>query len=87
MPIKQSAQKALRQSKKRTARNMAAKFAATKMVKELKKKLETKDKTGALELLPKAVQALDKAAKIGVLTRNAASRRKSKLQRAVNKIA
>lgn len=86
MPIKKSAKKALRQTKKRTAQNQAVKVGLKKAIKELQKKIAAKDKTGAAALMPKVTKVLDKAAKVYVIKRNAAARYKSRLQKAVNKI-
>lgn len=87
MPIKRSAQKALRQTKKRTVKNQAVKSGVKKAIKELGRKIAAaKDKKDATELMPKVTQALDKAAKVHVLNANAAARYKSRLQKAINKI-
>lgn len=86
MPIKRSAQKALRQTKTRTARNRSVKIGVKKAIKELEKKIAAQDKKGAMEVMPRLSQALDKAAKVHILTANAAARYKSRLQKAVNKI-
>ena len=86
MPIKKSAQKALRQTKKRTARNAAVKIKFRRIVKDLERKIASKDKSGMRELMPKAAKVLDKAVKNHILTKNAAARKKSRLQKAINKI-
>lgn len=79
MPITQSAKKALRQNKRRRVRNLAATAAWKKAVKQAKK--TPRDK----ELLARAYQALDKAAKRGVIKKNTASRKKSRLTRLIAK--
>ncbi len=86
MPIKRSAEKALRQTKRRTAKNQSVKIGVKKTIKELEKKLAAKDKKAVRELMPKVAQVLDKAAKVKVLNKNTAARQKSRLQKAVNKI-
>ncbi len=73
-----SALKRLRQTEKRTLRNRAVKS----RVKTLVKKART---TGDPEALRAAVKALDKAAAKGILHRNAAARRKSRLMRALQR--
>lgn len=75
MPITQSAKKALRQNKRRRARNLARARAWKEAVKQAKKTPHNK------ELLARAYQALDKAAKRGVIKKNTASRKKSRLAR------
>ena len=87
MPIKKSAKKALRQTKKRTVKNRTVKVGVKRVLKELKKKIAAKDTKGALELMPQVAKVLDKAAKVNVIKKNAAARYKSRLQKAVDKIA
>lgn len=79
MPITQSAKKALRQNKRRHARNLARSRAWKEAAKQAKKTPHNK------ELLTRAYQALDKAAKHGVIKKNAASRKKSRLARLIAK--
>lgn len=79
MPITQSAKKALRQTRRRTIRNLRRKEAYQRAVKQIQKLLAAKRIPEAEALVPQAYQALDKAAKTGVLKKNAAARRKSRL--------
>ncbi|MBI2096840.1 MAG: 30S ribosomal protein S20 [Candidatus Sungbacteria bacterium] len=81
MPITQSAKKALRQSKRRAARNLTKKNAykaAVKKARALALAGKTKEATAALSL---AYKALDKAAKTNVISKNTAARKKSRLVR------
>ncbi len=82
MPITQSAKKAVRGSLRKKAFNDQRK----KVMKELIKKIEKTakaDKAGALKMLPTAFQAIDKAAQKGVIKKNNAARKKSRLSRLV----
>lgn len=79
MPITQSAKKALRQNKRRHTRNLAAAAAWKKAMKQAKKMPQNK------EFLSRAYQALDKAVKTGVMKKNTASRKKSRLARSITK--
>lgn len=79
MPITKSAKKALRQSKKRRKVNINRKIAVKNVVKEIKKLLSSNKKEEALKLVPKAYKAFDKSAKRGVIKKNTASRKKSRL--------
>ena len=81
MPIKKSAKKALRQSKRRRIRNLKRKTAAKDVVKKIKKLIVAKKIKEAEKLVPLAYKAIDKAAKTGVIKKNTASRRKSRLIR------
>ncbi len=85
MPNTNSARKALRQTKKLTKLNLKAKNAYKDAVKATKKALEAgKDATEAAKLTQKK---LDKAAKRGVLKKNTAARKLSRLMKKVNAVA
>lgn len=86
MPITKSAKKSLRQSKKRRARNIRQKEAFKDIIKNIQKLVLENKKKEAEKLLPKAYKAIDKAAKTGVIKKNTADRRKSRLTKLVNKI-
>jgi small subunit ribosomal protein S20 len=86
MPITSSAKKALRSSKRKRLVNLAAKEKMNKTVKEVKKLVVNKSKEGTKEALTLAYKALDKAAKKGVIKKNAASRKKSRLAKAIKKL-
>lgn len=79
MPVIKSAKKALRQSKRRRARNLIRIHAFRNAAKEVRKLFAAGKKDEARALLPNAYQALDKAAKTGVIKKNAAARAKSRL--------
>ena len=85
MPIKASAKKALRQSRKRHIRNLKRKEAAKDIVKKIKKLIVAKKIEEAKKLIPLAYKAIDKSAKTGVIKKNAASRKKSRLMKLLNK--
>jgi small subunit ribosomal protein S20 len=73
-----SAQKAMRQTERRTAHNRAARSAVRTFVKKASLAVsEPSDDTA--EIIRQAVKALDKAAKRGIIHPNAAARRKSRL--------
>ena len=86
-PIIKSAKKALRQSKKKNVLNVRTKNKMKKIVKGLRVFVEEKKIEDAKKILPKAYKAVDKAAKRGVIKKNTASRKKSRLTKAVNKIS
>ena len=76
MPNIRSAAKALRQSKKRYARNLAKKKAYKMSFKGLSK-LVPVSKSEAQKLLPGVYQKIDKAVKAGIIKPNKAARLKS----------
>ena len=55
-----------------------------KGIKEIKKLVAQKNKGEAIKLLPNAYKSIDKAAKRGVIKKNAAARKKSRLTAMVN---
>ena len=80
MPIIKSAKKALRQSIKRKAVNDRRAKAMKDAIKKVERTVKEK-KADAVKLLPSAFAAIDKAAKRGVIKKNTASRKKSRLAR------
>ncbi len=79
-----SAKKAIRQSERRRVFNLRRLRAMKAAIKEVKKLAAAKD-SKALELLHVAYKAIDKAAKRGVIKKNTAARKKSRLAKLVNK--
>lgn len=77
MPIIKSAKKAQRQNIKRRKLNLQY----LKKMRELGKKIK-EDKT----LLPQLYKALDKAVKRGVIKKNAAARKKSRITKLLSKV-
>lgn len=86
MPVTKSAKKALRQSRKKRLFNLRRSRKMKALVKEVRDLIKDKNKEEALKILPKAYQAIDKAAKRGVIKKNTASRKKSRLAKAISKI-
>lgn len=86
MPITKSAKKALRSSARKKEVNDHRKSALKETVKNVKKLVNSKDAKKAEEMLTKAYQAIDKAAKRGVIKKNAAARKKSRLVKAIRNV-
>lgn len=76
----------MRQSVKRHARNRRRLTALKRVTKELERHLAAGEQEKARELLPKLMQAADRAASKGPLHRNKAARIKSKWMRRVNQL-
>ncbi len=87
MPNTKSAAKAMRQSIRRRVRNIAKKDAYRKAIKDVKKLISEGKKSEAAAILGTAMKALDKAAKTKVIHKNTASRKKSRLAKAISKLA
>ena len=85
MPIKESAKKALRQSKKRETANLKRKKAMKDISKKIAKLAAAKKIKEAQKLIPLAYKAIDKAAKVGGIKKNSASRKKSRLMTLLKK--
>ena len=79
MPITKSAKKALRQSIKRGARNKQVRVKVRDVMKEVRTLISQHKTEEAKALLPKLYKTLDKAVKVGVMKKNTASRKKSRL--------
>ncbi len=79
MPITSSAKKAIRVSKRKQVHNLRRKKGMEHVMRDIKKALKDKKPDEAKKLLPKAYQAIDKAAKEHTIDKNTASRRKSRL--------
>ena len=85
MPIKKSAMKALRQAGKRKVLNTRRKNTVKTLTKQLRGVLVGKKYKEARELMPALYKALDKAAKVGAIKKNTASRKKSRLSALVKR--
>ncbi|GBD95287.1 MAG TPA: 30S ribosomal protein S20 [Nitrospirae bacterium] len=79
-----SAIKRARQTEVRTLKNRSIKNMIKTLSKKVEKEVKNKSRESAEAALTKAVSAIDKAAKKGVLHRNTASRKVSRLSRLVN---
>ena len=86
MPITKSAKKALRGSRKKEVFNLRRKRVMKDSIKEIVKLVSIKDKKGAETKLAGAYKSIDKATKRGVIKKNTASRKKSRLAKMINKI-
>lgn len=85
MAITKSAKKAIRQSATRHEQNVIYKNKIKVLVKEARALVLGKKMAEAKKLLPEIYRALDKAAKVGVIKKNNASRRKSRLTKLIDK--
>lgn len=83
MAITKSAKKAMRQNERRKAHNLIYKNKIKSLIKEAR--ILAKDKIEeAKKLLPLVYRALDKAAKVGIIKKNTADRKKSRITRMLN---
>jgi len=87
MPATKSAKKTLKTDKKKRARNVHVKKTLKVLIKGLNRTIELKNEEEAKGILLKAGSAIDRAASKGVIHKNTARRKKSRLARKVNKLA
>lgn len=85
MAITSSAKKAIRSSEKKRIFNARRKQTLYKATKAVNQALSTKDAAKAEQSLPAAYKAIDKALKRGVIKKNTAARKKSRLAAALKK--
>lgn len=85
MPIIKSAKKALRQDKKRRINNIRRQKKIKSLIKEARSLVSAQKIEEAKKLLPQLYKSLDKAAKVGVIKKNTASRKKSRITKLINK--
>lgn len=86
MPDKGSVLKKTRQNRARRERNRDVKSSMRTAVKKLLEAVETHDVEKARQELKKVVPSIDKAASKGVIHRNTASRKISRLTRKVDSL-
>ena len=79
MPITKSAKKALKQSLIKRERNLERKKKVKSSFKKIKKLVESKSFDEASKSLPEFFKSVDKAARTGVIKKNTAARRKSRV--------
>jgi len=84
MPITKSAQKSLRKESKRKSLNRMYKNKIKGLIKKARALIAENKKEEALKLLPEIYKMLDKAAKKNVIKKNTASRKKSRLAKAIS---
>lgn len=84
MPKSKSVQKAARAADKRRLRNRAVRSVTKTQVTQAEKAIASNEPEPAQVAVVAAVSALDRAAKKGVIHRNTAARRKSRLMRKFN---
>lgn len=84
MPNIQSAIKRVKTSSSRNAQNTAVKSSMRTAVKKVEAAIATNDSVAAKEVFANAASNLDKAAGKGLIHKNAAARKKSRLMKKIN---
>lgn len=83
MANKHAAEKAMRQSARHRVRNRVGRAAARTQTKQATAAVEEKE-ANAPQAVKEAIRALDKAAQKGIIKKNNAARRKSRLMKKLN---
>ena len=86
MPITSSAKKAVKNSRNKAVFNARRKKTMKSSIKELKDLISLKKGKESQAFLSKVYQALDKAVKTGLIKKNHAARKKSRLAKAIKKL-
>ncbi len=86
MPQSKSAKKTVRKNEERRLANKAVKSSMRTQVKKVKAAIEAGDREKATAEMKRATKKLDKAARKNVIHKNQAARRKSRLQKAIDRI-
>ncbi|HLV10174.1 MAG TPA: 30S ribosomal protein S20 [Halanaerobiales bacterium] len=87
MPIIKSAKKRVKTTEKKTVRNREWKNRMKDAIKTFEKAAEAGEVDNAGVKLTEAIKIIDKAASRGIIHKNNAARKKSRLTRIFNKIA
>jgi len=87
MPITKSAKKALRQNKRRREKNLRKFGVLKETIKKFKKLIAENKKEEAIKLLPQLYKVIDKSSKGGLIKKNTANRKKSRLTKMINREA
>jgi len=87
MPVIKAAKKSMRADAKKAVFNLRRKREMKKVEKEIREFILHKKTKEAKEALPRVYKAIDKAAKRGVIKKNTASRKKSRLAKAIKKVS
>ena len=85
MAITKSAKKRIKSNEAKRVFNLRRTRAMKDIVKKFSKAVDAGDLKSAEEMTPTMYKAIDKAAKRGVIKKNAASRTKSRLAQRLNK--
>lgn len=83
MPIKKSAKKYMRVTKRKTEKNKRIKGLFKSAIKKTRESIHAEKTEEAKEWLKKSIKALDKAAQKKVIHKNTAARKKSRLNKLV----
>ena len=85
MPNLSSAKKALRQNERKRVLNLRRTRTMRRVIKDFKKMIGQNEKENAQKLVANLYKAIDKTAKRGIIKKNTAARKKSRLMKLLAK--
>lgn len=85
MPIIKSAKKSVRKNATRKERNLLKKKDLKKKIKDLKSLVASNKLDEAKKSLPQVYKTIDKSAKSGIIKKNTAARKKSRITKLITK--
>jgi len=86
MAITKSAKKRIKSSERKRVFNLRRIREMKKRIKDFLKLVQKKEKEEAVKSIPSVYKAIDKAAKRGVIKKNTASRKKSRITKKLNSL-
>ena len=85
MPVTKGAKKTLRAATRKRVFNIRRQRELSSSIKKVKKLIVEGKKDAANKILPKAYKAIDKAVKRGLIKKNTAARKKSRLSASIQR--
>lgn len=86
MPVTKTTKRRPKQSERKRAANKKRTLEMRKLIKEANVLIATKDTEAVEKMMPQIYKAIDKAAKKGVIKKNTAARKKSRMMKKIKKI-
>jgi small subunit ribosomal protein S20 len=86
MPVTKTTKRRPKQNERKRAINKKRTLAMRRLIKEANVLIAAKDTEAVEKMMPQIYKAIDKAAKKGVIKKNTAARKKSRMMKKIKKI-
>lgn len=86
MPVTKTTKRRPKQNERKRAINKKRTLEMRKLIKEANTLIAAKDTEAVEKMMPQIYKAIDKAAKKGVIKKNTAARKKSRIMKKIKKI-
>ncbi len=86
MPVTKTTKRRPKQNERKRAANKKRTLAMRRLIKEANVLIAAKDTEAVEKMMPQIYKAIDKAAKKGVIKKNTAARKKSRIMKKIKKI-